>query len=177
MIVITFGTIFFPFDRAVKWVEALLEQEIITEPVLLQYGSTPVNVRHPLLTIVESLARREMEEAVKQASLVVSHAGQGSTRMLAEKGACFVLLPRLKRYGEHVDDHQLLFARAVEKFGIHYCTNFSQLAECVKHPPSPFQGQLFQAPLLVEHLINQYGSIDFPTRPKVVQSFKKTAAE
>jgi len=69
---------------------------------------------------VASLTRKEMHESVKEASLIISHAGQGSTRMLADMEACFAL-PRLKRYGEHVDDHQLLFARTVEKFGIHHC--------------------------------------------------------
>jgi UDP-N-acetylglucosamine transferase subunit ALG13 len=158
MIVITVGTIFFPFDRVINWLEVLLKKEIITEPVLLQHGSTTVKFNHPLLTSVVSLSRRDIEEAVQQASLVISHAGQGSTRMLADKGACFVLLPRLKRYEEHVDDHQLSFARAMEKFGIHHCTEFDQLVECIKHPPSPFRGNFFQASLLVEHLASQYGS-------------------
>lgn len=122
MIVYTLGTIFFPFDRAVDWLQELLEQEIIVEAVLLQHGATSAaKLNHPLLTSVPSLTRSEMYEAVKQSSLVISHAGQGSTRMLAEMGACFVLLPRLKRYGEHVDDHQLLFARTVEKYGVLHC--------------------------------------------------------
>ncbi len=161
MIVFTLGTIFFPFDRAVDWLHELLEQEIIVEPVLLQHGATSTaKLNHPLLTSVASLTRKEMYESVKQASLIISHAGQGSTRMLAESGACFVLLPRLKRYGEHVDDHQFYFARTVEKFGIHYCTELSQLATFVKQRPSSFQGELFDAPSLVKHLITQYRSLD-----------------
>jgi UDP-N-acetylglucosamine transferase subunit ALG13 len=160
MIVYTLGTIFFPFDRAVNWLEELLEQEIIVETVLLQHGATSAaNLSHPLLKSVPSLTRSEMYEAVKQASLVISHAGQGSTRMLAEMGACFVLLPRLKRYGEHVDDHQLLFAHTVEKYGVNYCTEFEQLIGYVKHRPSPFQGELFKAPSLVEHLIARYSTL------------------
>lgn len=161
MIVYTLGTIFFPFDRAVSWLQILLEEEIIVEPVLLQYGSTSAAwLSHPLLTSVASLTRQEMYEAVKQASLVISHAGQGSTRMLAEMGATFVLIPRQKRYGEHIDDHQLLFSRAVEKFGVHYCTELHQLINCVKYHPLPFQGELFQAPLLVEHLITRYKTVE-----------------
>lgn len=157
MIVYTLGTIFFPFDRAINWLQVLLEQEIIVEQVLLQHGATSAaRLSHPLLKSVTSLTRDEMRTAVKQASLVISHAGQGSTRMLAEMGASFVLLPRLRRYGEHVDDHQLLFARTVEKFGIQHCTELDRLIDYVKQPPSFFQGELLQAPLLVEHLIARY---------------------
>lgn len=161
MIVYTLGTIFFPFDRAVNWLQVLLENEIIVEPVLLQHGMTsPTKVSHPLLTCVASLSPSEMRQAVKQASMVISHAGQGSTRMLAEMGACFVILPRLKRYGEHVDDHQLLFARAVEKFGVIYCTEIDELIGCVKKRPSPFQGELFKAPSLTDYLIVRYRSLE-----------------
>jgi UDP-N-acetylglucosamine transferase subunit ALG13 len=159
MIVYTLGTIFFPFERSVNWLQQLLEKEIIVESVLLQHGATSAGkLSHPLLTSVPLLTRDEMHEAVKQASLVISHAGQGSTRMLAEMGACFVLLPRLKRYGEHVDDHQLFFARTVEKFGVHYCTEFEQLIDYVKQRPAPFRGELLKAPSLTEHLITRYSS-------------------
>jgi len=160
MILYTLGTASFPFDRAVSWLKELLEKEIIVEPVLLQHGITSVaKSSHPLLKSEISLSRNEMHEAVKRASLVISHAGQGSTRMLAEMGARFVLLPRLKRYGEHIDDHQLLFARAVEKFGIHYCTEFHQLIDLIKQPPPSIQGEFFQAPLLADYLAARYKKI------------------
>jgi UDP-N-acetylglucosamine transferase subunit ALG13 len=161
MIVFTLGTIFFPFDRAIDWLQELLEKEVIVEPVLLQHGSTSVaKLSHPLLTSVASLTRNEMYESVKEASLVISHAGQGSTRMLAEMGACFVLVPRLKCYGEHIDDHQLLFARRIAKSGIPYCTELDQLIKCVKERPFPFQGDLFNAPSLAEYLITRYRNLE-----------------
>lgn len=161
MIVYTLGTIFFPFDRAISWLGELLEKEIIIEPVLLQYGATSATkLSHPLLTSVPSLSRDDMHEAISQASLVISHAGQGSTRLLTNMGACFVLLPRLKRYGEHVDDHQLLFARTVQKFGVRYCTELSQLFNYVKYRPSSLQVELFNAPSLTEHLIVHYGGLE-----------------
>ncbi|MGK7914220.1 MAG: glycosyltransferase [Prochloraceae cyanobacterium] len=157
MIVFTLGTIIYPFDRTVDWLDRLLEREIITEPVLFQHGATSVTrLNHPLLTPVTSVTKTEMQELVQQASLVIAHAGQGSTRMLAKMGASFVLLPRLKRYGEHIDDHQLLFAQTVEKFGISYCTEFDHLVDYIKHPPLPFKGELLNAPSLVKHFCAFY---------------------
>ncbi|WP_019503566.1 glycosyltransferase [Pleurocapsa sp. PCC 7319] len=157
MIVFTLGTIIFPFDRTVDWLDLLLKQEIITEPVVFQHGATSVaRLNHPLLTAVPSFTKSEMQDLVQEASLVISHAGQGSTRMLAKMGASFVLLPRLKNYGEHVDDHQLLFAQAVEKLGIIYCTEFSDLANYIKSPPKPFEGKLFDGPSLGKYLREFY---------------------
>ena len=159
MIVVTLGTIIFPFERAVDWLALLLEREIIIEPVLLQHGATPVGkLSHPLLTTVPSLSKTEMQESVRQASLVIAHAGQGSTRMLAKMGASFVLLPRLKRYGEHIDDHQLLFARAIAKFGINHCTKFTPLVDCIQHPPQPIAGELFNEPSLGKYFREFYQS-------------------
>lgn len=175
MIVFTLGTICFPFERATVWLQELLEKEIIVEPVLFQHGATsPHRLSHPLLTSVPSLTAIEMSKAVKQASFVISHGGQGSTRMLAETGARFVLLPRLKRYGEHIDDHQLLFAQTVAKLGVHYCTELNQLVDYVQHRPSPFQGQLFKGPLLVEHLVQQY---EQPIAPQTSARIKEKMAQ
>ena len=156
MIVFTLGTIIFPFERAVDWLALLLEREIIKEPVLFQHGATPVKLEHPLLTTVPSLTKTEMHESVRQASLTIAHAGQGSTRMLAKLGTSFVLLPRLKRHGEHIDDHQLLFAQAVEKFGVSYCTEFASLVERIQHPPLPIKGELFNEPSLGKYFREFY---------------------
>jgi UDP-N-acetylglucosamine transferase subunit ALG13 len=157
MIVVTLGTIIFPFDRAVHWLDLLLEKEIIIEPVLFQHGATEVaRLKHPLLTSVTSLTKTEMQECIQQASLVITHAGQGSTRMLAKMGASFVLLPRLKCHGEHIDDHQLLFAQAVEKLGINYCTEFTSLINYIQRPPLPFEGDLFDAPSLGQYFCKFY---------------------
>ena len=70
--------------------------------------------------------------------------------------ASFVLLPRLKCHDEHVDDHQLLFAQAVEQFGVNYCTKFSSLANFVKQPPQPLQKELFDAPSLGKYFRDSY---------------------
>lgn len=159
MIFFTLGTADYPFIRAVDWLGQLLERGVIAEEVLLQYGTTPVTrLAHPLVEAVPYLSRAEVERAVACASLVVSHAGQGSTRMLAERGARFVILPRLKRYGEHIDDHQLLFARAVERLGVRHCTELSQLAAALDQPPPPFGGTLFDAPSLADYLAGRYSA-------------------
>jgi UDP-N-acetylglucosamine transferase subunit ALG13 len=154
VIVVTLGTQFFPFDRCATWVARLLAEGIIAEPVLFQHGATSVDrLSHPLLTPVYSIDLDEMQRAIRRSRLVISHAGQGSARMLARLGARFVLLPRRRIHGEHVDDHQLLFTQAVARLGVHYCTEYNQLVHYVENPPPPLSGDLFeQTPSLADHL-------------------------
>lgn len=170
MIIVTLGTIDYPFNRVVIWLRTLLESNLINEPVLFQHGKNSVKyLNHPLLTNVASLTGFEMQEYIRQSSFVISHAGQGSTRMLAKMGKGFVLIPRLKRYGEHIDDHQLLFAQQVAKYGIHYCTELEQLVKYIQKRPLPYKGELFKAPLLVEYLIHHYQELETTTQIKATK--------
>ena len=158
MIFMTLGTISFEFNRAVNWLTILLEDGVISEPVFLQYGSSDVSelVTHPLVTLEPIINREQITELVENSRLVISHAGQGSTRMLAAQGCSFILLPRLKKYGEHVDDHQLFFAEAVNNIGIKSCFSLEELKSAVLQPPPIFQEEIFQNPKLTEHLLKRY---------------------
>ncbi|MEH1776888.1 MAG: glycosyltransferase [Nostoc sp.] len=158
MILMTLGTVSFPFNRAVLWLKILIERGVISESVFLQYGYSNVSILrgYPQVTLEPTVTSDELMKLVSSSRLVISHAGQGSTKMLAAQGAHFVLLPRLKHYGEHVDDHQLLFAKAVAEFGIKSFLSLNELAEVVLEPPPYFQQKIFNSPRLTDHLLVQY---------------------
>ncbi len=158
MIFVTLGTIPFSFDRAIAWLDSLLEQHVIQEPVLLQHGITDVSSlsHHAAITTVPFLESQHFLEGVDSARLVISHAGQGSTRILAARSARFVLLPRLQQYGEHIDDHQLWFSQGIDCFGVHYCLSVTELEQFIQSPPPPFPHKLFDGPKLVDHLLQTY---------------------
>ena len=158
MITVTLGTIPFSFNRAIDWLESLLETEVISESVFVQHGTTDVSslTKYPFVKTKPIVETSLLMKTVQDSRLIISHAGQGLTRGLASRGACFVLLPRLSCYKEHIDDHQLWFARDVEKLGIPYCTSLDHLERVVKSPPPSFQGQIFEEPKLAEHLMQIY---------------------
>lgn len=158
MITVTLGTIPYSFERAIAWLNVLLDRRIIDEPLFVQHGITDISAiaTHPLVTAQSIVESTEFVKLVNRSRLVLSHAGQGSTRMLAAQGASFVLIPRLSRYKEHVDDHQLLFAQNVQHFGVRYCLHLEEVENAILHPPSPFQGQLFNGPKLPEYLKTLY---------------------
>ncbi|MBE9215125.1 glycosyl transferase [Plectonema cf. radiosum LEGE 06105] len=158
MITVTLGTIPFSFDRAIAWLDSLLDSGVISESVFVQHGTTDVSalakyIHVKTIPIVET---NLLMKTIEESRLIISHAGQGLTRGLAAQGASFILVPRLARYKEHIDDHQLWFAQGVEKLGIPYCTTLNNLEQAIKCPPPSFKGQIFDQPKLAEHLMQIY---------------------
>lgn len=158
MITVTLGTIPYPFNRAIDWLSFLLEEEIITEPVFLQHGVTDIKavVDNKLVTAAPLLSASVLAEKIQSSRLVISHAGQGSTRKLAAKDISFVVLPRLAQYGEHIDDHQLMFAQGVEKLGVRVCRTFDDLKAAINQPPTSLEKDLFAGQKLGDFLANKY---------------------
>ncbi|MGF1522027.1 MAG: glycosyltransferase [Leptolyngbyaceae cyanobacterium] len=158
MITITLGTIPFPFSRAIDWVFDLLQQNIIVEPIFLQHGISDASklVSHPLVTAIPKTSYQYLVEMTQQSRLVISHAGQGSTRDLSNRGIQFVLLPRLAQYKEHIDDHQLTFAESVLPKRDYYCLSREELAAAIQFPPPVLDHPLLMGPDLSQHLRSVY---------------------
>ena len=59
-----------------------------------------------------------------------------------------IVVPRLKQYGEHFNDHQLEFAELLyKKFNIKYCVDCAELTECF------LMNYNYVAPFSNEHLL------------------------
>lgn len=111
--VVTLGTMRnYGFDRAVTRLQRVLPPNV---EVLWQVGATH---RRNLPTGPAYLPPRDLESAMRSADVVVAHAGVGTAITALSAGKCPVLLPRRKRHGEHVDDHQVDIARALGSRGL-----------------------------------------------------------
>lgn len=118
MILVTVGTEQYPFNSLMSWIDLLIRYELIDreEEVVVQYGASlnlPDKVR-----IFKRLPESEFKNLLEQARVVISHCGEGSAMLLESLGKPYVLVPRIQRFGEHVDNHQLDLAIAMEKQGI-----------------------------------------------------------
>lgn len=105
MIFFTLGTNEARFDRMLHAVDAL----DLDEPLIVQTGSSPV--RPARATCFEQLPFEVLTSYVRAARLVVTHAGVGSILVALMNGKHPLVVPRLARFGEAVDDHQLTFGR------------------------------------------------------------------
>ena len=114
MTILTLGTHEQPFPRAVRIAASLARGE----PLLVQHGSTPPDRDLPNVSWVELLGLDELTEAMREASLVVAHAGVGSIVLALRAGKRPVVIPRLAARGEHVDDHQVQIAKRLDERGL-----------------------------------------------------------
>ena len=114
MIFLTVGTQF-PFDRLVKSVDQAFDGRLIDEEIFAQIGETsykPLNFES-----VVSLEKNLFDKRLREASSVISHAGMGTITMALKNHKPLLVMPRLKRYREHVNDHQVATARKFEELG------------------------------------------------------------
>jgi UDP-N-acetylglucosamine transferase subunit ALG13 len=111
MIFVTIGTSE-PFDRLLAAIDSL----DTTEEIVAQVGSSTHRLSrarcYDFLTFEQTL------EYMRAARVVVSHAGVGSVLAALTVGRVPVVMPRLRRHGEAVDDHQLPFARRLASEGL-----------------------------------------------------------
>lgn len=114
MIFVTVGSMF-AFDRLVRAMDELVATGRITEPVFAQIGSGTYS---PMAIPFERfIDKARFDELMASADCIVSHAGIGSIASALEHGKPILVLPRLKRYGEVVSDHQVATAYRYSKRG------------------------------------------------------------
>jgi UDP-N-acetylglucosamine transferase subunit ALG13 len=102
------------FDRLIKKMDEIAGQ--IDEEVIMQIGNTsykPRNAKH--FRSLDSF--QEIQVLNRDARVVVSHGGAGAFITALEQGTPVIAVPRLKRFNEHVDDHQLELVNALAKEG------------------------------------------------------------
>lgn len=133
MILVTVGTNEARFDRLL---EALAGLPAGTE-LFVQHG--PSAVRPPGAACTDYLAFDEMAEKMREARAVVTHAGVGSVLTALLNGTRPIVVPRLQRFGEAVDDHQLAFGRRAASAGlVTLVEDTATLADAVaRHQASP----------------------------------------
>ena len=127
MIFVTLGSQKFQFDRLLQAVDELkTDEEIFAQIGYSNYK--PQNYEYK-----KFLDRDEFENVMDKADIVITHGGTGAIIGAVKKGKKVIAVPRLKKYGEHVDDHQL---QLVEQFKdlnlICACKNVDKLDEAVK---------------------------------------------
>jgi UDP-N-acetylglucosamine transferase subunit ALG13 len=84
--------------------------------VVWQTGATDVSDLG--LAASALMSDEEFHAAVEAADVVISHAGVGTLLTCLSVGKVPVLVPRLARFGEHVDDHQRQIAALAAQRGL-----------------------------------------------------------
>jgi len=114
VIFVTVGTTH-GFDRLVKGVDELVQRGTIRDRVYAQVGDGLYRPKN--MDYVHSLARDRFQAMCLEATAIVSHAGMGIISLALEYRKPILVMPRLRKYGEVVSDHQLAIAERFCELG------------------------------------------------------------
>jgi exopolysaccharide biosynthesis WecB/TagA/CpsF family protein len=131
MIFVITGTQKFEFNRLLKAMDELLANKKITDKVFAQTGYStyiPQNYEYS-----QYLPMQEFDKHVSESSLIVCHSGGAAINTALKAGKKVVAVPRLEKFNEHVDDHQLEIAK---KYGeanfLEVCHDIGKLDEYIE---------------------------------------------
>lgn len=104
MIFITLGSQKFQFNRLLKAVDELVSNGEITDDVFAQTGYSYYEPQK--YNFKQFLSRDEFADIISETDIVITHGGTGAIVGAIKAGKKVIAIPRLEKFGEHVDDHQ-----------------------------------------------------------------------
>jgi UDP-N-acetylglucosamine transferase subunit ALG13 len=117
LIFVTVGNATQGFRRLLEAVEAFLAEGTVgPEPVLIQAGSS-TDFKSRYGEVMPFLPMDEFGRRVEEANLIISHGGCGTLLQAVRLGKVPVVMPRRKKYGEHINDHQVQLVKALAAEG------------------------------------------------------------
>ena len=112
MLFVSLGTQDKEFKRLIDYCEALnIDEEIIVQAGLTHYRSDK-------LKILNFIEQDDFEKYLSEARVVICHGGVGTIINALNKGKVVIACPRLAKYHEHHNDHQVEIIKEFEKRGL-----------------------------------------------------------
>jgi UDP-N-acetylglucosamine transferase subunit ALG13 len=115
MIFVTVGTDHHPFDRLIREVDLLKKNKRIEDEIFIQTGASLY--RPKFCSYSKFIPFNEIVERMKQAKIIITHGGPGTIMLALYYNKVPIAFPRKKKYGEVVDDHQVIFSKKLDKEG------------------------------------------------------------
>lgn len=131
MIFVVLGTQKFQFNRLLRMVDDMIANGDIVEEVFAQIGLSDYKPKRYEYTdfLNSDLFLRKINES----SVLLTHSGVGTIISGINHGKPVVVVSRLAKYGEHIDDHQFQIAKAFSnKNYVLMCSEGESLAEKIK---------------------------------------------
>lgn len=130
MIFVTLGTQEKSFLRLLNAVEEFAKQHP-NHDIIVQSGHTKFESNY--CKVFDYLSRDQMQDYYQKADLVITHGGVGSILEILQLEKKMIAVPRLKKYREHINDHQLQIIDNFSRLGyLLACYDLEQLAETIE---------------------------------------------
>ena len=111
MILITVGSSGYNFDRLFRIVDELCERNIIDgKSIIAQTGNLNYTIKN--YSAFNFASPEKMQTFFDDADVIICHGGTGTIIKSLKLNKKVIVFPRLKKFKEHVDDHQLDIAKS-----------------------------------------------------------------
>lgn len=135
MIFVAVGTQKFQMDRLLIEVDNLISAGTIDADVYAQSGNS--TYKPTGYSYVPFMTKEEFDEKIDECELLITHGGVGTIVSGLKHNKAIIVVPRLKKHKEHVDDHQLQIADSFAKLGyILKCEEMKNLAATIEKAKS-----------------------------------------
>jgi UDP-N-acetylglucosamine transferase subunit ALG13 len=114
LIFVCTGSRDYQFNRLIEELDRLVAAGEITDEIFAQIGDSNPPKHFPYERFVE---RKRFAQLQRDADLIISHAGTGALVGALKLGKKVIAVPRLAKYGEHIDDHQTQIAGVLAQEG------------------------------------------------------------
>lgn len=133
MIFVTVGTHEQSFNRLIKHIDDLKRDGKIEEEIIIQTGFSTYEPKYCKFS--KLIPYDQMEKYVANARIVITHGGPATFIMPLKLGKIPIVVPRKFEFNEHINNHQVDFARSVrERMGtIIPIENIDDLHEIIKN--------------------------------------------
>lgn len=111
MILVTLGTQDKNFTRLLDIIQTEIKKGNIKDKVIVQAGCTKYESED--MEIFDLIDRENFDKLINECDILITHGGVGSILTGLRNNKKVIVCPRLSKYNEHVNDHQM---QIVEKF-------------------------------------------------------------
>lgn len=115
MIFITVGSQKFQFNRLLKEIDDIIETGKFNKDIFAQTGYSDYEPKN--YQFKKFIDREEFKKIMLKSDVIISHGGTGIIVNAIKQGKKVIAIPRLSKYGEHVDDHQMQLVKEFESSG------------------------------------------------------------
>lgn len=115
MILVLLGTQNKPFNRLLKAISREIKNGNIKDKVIAQTGFTSYSGDD--IQCFDYRPKEELLELMNKANVVITHGGVGTIIECIDINKKIIVVPRLKKYKEHTNDHQLQITKEFAEKG------------------------------------------------------------
>lgn len=132
MIFVTVGSQKFQFNRLLKAVDECIYNKTFKEKVFAQTGASTYRPKY--YDFEPFLNRDIFANKMEKSDIVITHGGTGAIIKALKAGKKIIAMPRLAKYGEHVDNHQKQVLTELTQLGyIQMCEDVQSLMQAYRH--------------------------------------------